>query len=48
MLGSGEAVVLANFRTTSQKGKKMHSKRRKNSMVKGICKTVVITDLLSS
>lgn len=31
-------VVLVNFSTISQKGKKMHSKRRKNSIVKGYAK----------
>lgn len=38
ILGSGEAAVLVNFSTIFQKGKKMHSKRRKNSMVKEYAK----------
>lgn len=37
-LGSGDAVVLVNFITISQKGKKMHSERKKNSIVKEYAK----------
>lgn len=38
MLGNGEAVVLLNISTISQKGKKLQSKKIENSTVNGYTK----------